>query len=89
MNESHRELQDKYTKLRIIHDATNKAVESLTERNSVLEERCVFLEHQLDNANQNVSQQKMIVARHLADSAEKERGLVDEIIELKKRLKGG
>ena len=84
---SRQELVDEVRKWKRVVHATNRAVEDLHAKLDEAAKRNAQLERQLSAANQNLDQQKKIVADHLAQSREETGALIDEIRELKKMLR--
>jgi hypothetical protein len=79
-------LEERYQHLKLVHLATNRAVEELHRQLDVATERTVVLERQLTACQQNLDQQKQIVIDHLLQSRQGESDLVLEIERLKKLL---
>jgi hypothetical protein len=79
-------LEERYQHLKLVHLATNQAVEELHRQLDVATERTVVLERQLTACQQNLDQQKQIVIDHLLQSRQGESDLVLEIERLKKLL---
>ena len=76
-----------FNALRRLHDSVNLVVEKLELRIKELEDENQKLRNLNETAQQNVDLNKMIVANHLHQTAEKEARLVAEIQQLQREKK--
>ena len=79
--------QEKLSRITRVLEATNAAVKDLHAKLDAAAERNAVLELQLAASEQNLQQQKRIVADHLAQTKNESEGLVLEIQRLKKLLR--
>jgi len=81
------ELKNKYSKLRLLHASTVRAVQRFEVENKLLRKSYEFYKEQLFNADKNVNIQKKIVIDNLMQSQVTQDNLVKEVKQLRKVLK--
>jgi len=81
-------LQDDYDALKRLHDSTNAAVTILEERMNLILGENARLKADIENADKRVAIQKQIVIDNLRMTQDEKDKLVQEILGLRKIIKG-
>ena len=80
-------VEQKYTYLLRVHEATNQAVRNLESKLAKAEAHIKSLEAQLENADQNVAQHKRIVRDNIEQTTQEKRALESRVMELMEEVR--